>query len=1136
MARFGGKLVPRLLALCLFMQTSLCLAAVAISQNDQSRKKVTVIANNMAIQQVFRIIEKQTGLKFFYNNDILNRDEKITINMVERPLDEVLVRMLQHKDLTWLYIENVVRIGRRNEPSNGSRPRDIKPQRDTTVTSVAISGKVTAADGSPVAGATVLVKGTDVGATTDAEGDFTVMGRRENNVLLIRSIGYETREVPVTGKSILVRLNVAVSDLDETVVIAYGTTTRRLSTGNISSVKAKDIEKQPVNNPLLALQGRVPGLFITQNTGVPGGGITVRLQGRNSLNRGSDPLYIIDGVPYASQMMPNISTDAGILGPNGNTNTFSPGGGGNPLSFVNPADIESIEVLKDADATAIYGSRAANGAILITTKKGKAGKTKIGLNIQHGWGRLTKKLPLLNTSQYLEMRREAFFINDGLTVNSPEYITAYDINGTWDTTHYTDWQKEIIGGTAHYTDVQVSASGGAGNTSFLVGAGYHRETTVFPGDLSDQKVSVHLNLNHSSSNQRFQLEADGKYLVDDNKLIFNDLSQAAIAMPPNAPSLYNQDGTLNWAQLPDGTSTWYNPLAYIRNKYNIKTYNLLGNASISYRPFTGLEMKSSFGYNNLQVNEVNLYPLSGVAPDRQSITPRYAIFNNNSARLWSVEPQVLYKLKLARGTFESLLGATILQSSNNGQQIYGLGQSSDFVMEDIRAAPTIGARSSISSTYKYSAVFGRINYNWENKYIINLSARRDGSSRFGERNLFHNFGSVGVAWLFSNENFIQENFPLISYGKLRGSYGITGNDQIGDYQFMNLYSPYSVAVAYQGVTGIEPTGLSNPYLQWETTKKLQVGIDIGIIKDRVLLNVTHLYNRSSNLLEGYTLPYTTGFNNIQVNFPATIQNTGWEISLNTRNIERTGFSWNTNFNITIPKNKLVSFPGLETSSYRDYYVIGQPVTVQKVLNLVGVDPTTGLYEYAAKSGGETSSPIFPDDATSLRNIDPTLYGGLENTITYKGFELSFLFQFAKKKAGSYVYGNLPGFFYSDNMGTILGNQPTYILDRWRKPGDVAPIQRFSATYLSDVYTPYSYVFLSTGLYADASFIRLKNLSLSYQLKEQWLKRMRLESVRLYIQGQNLLTFTKYKGMDPESTNEFRIPPLKLLTIGLQVGL
>jgi len=785
---------------------------------DQGEKKVTLNVVEESCVKVFKQIEKQTKMSFFYSTSDIRLPVKVSIKVVDAALDEVMGRILEGTGLEWIYTDNVITIRKKKGLSGGGNGMGTAV--DSNINMITVTGKVVQADGSPIPGATVRVKRTGDGVTTDGEGEFTLAKTKKNDLLIISSIGYETREIPTSGNSVLIKLNLAINNLDETVVIAYGTTTQRYNTGNISSIKAQDIEKQPVSNPLLALQGRVPGLYITQANGLPGGGVTVRIQGQNSIGRGNDPLYVIDGVPYTSQLLPSLGA---ILGRSGNTFGSE---NGNPLSYINPADIESIEVLKDADATAIYGSRAANGAILITTKKGKPGEMKATISAQTGWGFITRKLKLLDTKQYLEMRQEAFK-NDGLTPGEFDF----DINGTWDTTRYTDWQKTLIGNNAKYNDIQTNILGGNTLTQYLLGIGYHRETTVFPGENFDQKWSLHFNVNSTSSNQRFKAQLSGNYINDDSRLPNNDLTSAAITTPPNAPELYHEDGSLNWARDSAGNYTWINPVSYLNNRYKRVTNNLVGNAILSFQLFQSLEIRSSFGFTNQQFRETVTVPLSSTRPDYRPSTLRVGNYGTSSSTSWIIEPQAIFHKAIGKSDLQLLIGTTIQKNINDGQSVVGVGYNSDLVLEDIRSASNIYPISTLASTYKYRAMFGRINYKLSDKYILNISTRRDGSSRFGSENLYHSFASVGTGWIFSNETFFEKKVPFVSFGKLRISYGTTGSDQIGDYQHLDLYfPPPGVGIAYQGATGLLPDKLTNPYLQWEETKKLQFGLDLGFFK------------------------------------------------------------------------------------------------------------------------------------------------------------------------------------------------------------------------------------------------------------------------------------------------------------------
>jgi len=731
--------------------------------------------------------------------------------------------------------------------------------------------------------------------------------------------------------------------------------------------------------------------------------------------------------------------------------------------------------------------------------------------------------------EYLQMRHEAIS-NDGLTTGSGDY----DINGTWDTTRSTDWQKKLIGGTAPYSNLSATFSGGNVSTQYLVGGTYHREMTVFPGDFADQKGSVHFNINSSSNNQKFKLQLSGDYMIDDNQLPNNDLTHVAVTLAPDAPPLYNGN-ELNWAPNATGSSTWYNPLAFLSNTYSNKTNNLICNALISYQIIPGLDIKANFGYTNLQVNENQLEPTLTLPPEDRSFFSGQGFYANNNINTWIFEPQASYKKSIGNGNLEALIGSTANEINSNGLQLSGQGYNSNQVLADISSASTVRVVSTVNSVYKYDALFGRISYDWQDKYIIDLTTRRDGSSRFGTQNQFHDFGAIGVGWIFSQERFIKDNLSFLSFGKFRASYGTTGNDQIGNYTFLSLYSPVVPGVAYQGATGLTPNGLNNPYLEWELTKKSELGIDLGFLKDRILFNTSYYRNRSSNELLQYGLPIITGFQGVTQNFPATIQNSGLEFTLSTINIKNRNFSWSTHINLSHNQNKLSAFPNLATSTYADGpLAIGRPLTAFPVFHYLGVNPATGMYQFSDGKGGATPTPDtasnYLETNVSLVNTAPTFYGGFENRFTFKGFELDILFQFAKKIGLNYFFGSfLPGLFDGGQA-----NQPIYLVNRWQKPGDIASHQRYSSGY--GLQEEWSDATLSDAAYSDASYIRLKNLSLSWQLPVNWQKGAHIQNASLYIHGQNLLTITRYKGLDPETQSSGSLPPLRIVTFGLQVGL
>jgi hypothetical protein len=489
------------------------------------------------------------------------------------------------------------------------------------------------------------------------------------------------------------------------------------------------------------------------------------------------------------------------------------------------------------------------------------------------------------------------------------------------------------------------------------------------------------------------------------------------------------------------------------------------------------------------------------------------------------EPQITYKMTIGKGNLNFLVGATIQQNNVQATTILGRGYNSDDVMENMQAATTLTVPLQNITQYKYNALFGRINYNWANKYVINLNGRRDGSSRFGTQNRFHNFGSVAAAWIFTEEPWLK-NQNLLSFGKLKASYGTTGSDDIGDYAYMSLYNFFSSqGIPYQNSIGIQPRNFPNSYLQWEETRKLQAGIELAFASERIVLNATYSRNRSSNQLLSFALPSFTGFSSYNRNFPALVQNTSWEFSLHTTNFQDKLFKWTSNINLTIPANKLVAFPDLASTTYATFLTIGQPVNAIRTLHSAGVNPSTGLYQYLDSKGNVTSSPAIAD-YTAIVNTTPKFYGGFQNNLQYKGIELDFLFQFVKQLGPSYLFGN-GGFIFPGQFAASFSNQPVTVLNRWQNPGDVSSKAKFTTGWNGFLGGDFAYT--------DASYLRLKNVSLSWQLPNKWVGKKYVKSCRLYAQGQNLLTITNWKGLDPETQSVSTLPPLRICAIGLQVG-
>lgn len=1066
-------------------------------------QKVSISGKDLPLEKVFSIIKKQTGYVFFYDYSIFQGVKNVSLDLKNAEVEDVLRACFQGQNLDFSITNKTISITKKvvKVAIGPESPKD-PPE---------VVGTVRSDNGTPLAGATVFIQKLNKSGATNAKGEFILKDVPNGKYTIeISYIGYEkyVTEILVENHEvgIVAEMRLATNSLDQAVVKGYYTTTNRLNTGNVATVKAEDIAKQPVSNPLAALEGRVPGMVITQTTGVPGGGFTVQIRGQNSIDNGNDPFYVVDGVPYIAQFMAN-------------TNLNNIGTHGNPLNYINPADIESIDVLKDADATAIYGSRGANGVVLITTKRGKTGPMKMDINSYAGVGKVSRTIDLLNTQQYLAMRREAFN-NDNVT---PTVSNAPDLL-LWDTTRYTNWEKVLTGGTAHYSHIEGNVSGGNTNTQYLISGGYHRETTVFPGDNADQKASLHFNINSSSTNQRLKVQLSGNYVADNSDLVNVDFAARANTLAPDAPAVFNADGSLNWAPKGPGLrGTWTNPFGVLRQRYKGKTSSLVGNAIVSYEILRGLEFKTSLGYSSIHVDEVSIVPLTSFDPGANP-TSGNSSFSNSTITSSIVEPQLNYKVNLGNGTFSMLVGSTFQQNSYKGQELSANGFSSDAFLQDVQAASTVYIGNTTNTQYKYNAVFGRINYSWEDKYIVNLTARRDGSSRFGPDKQFANFGAVGGAWIFSKENFIERSLPCLSFGKIRVSYGTTGNDQVGDYRYLDLYN--TTYYPYQNTQGVYPGNLFNPDLAWEITRKLEGGLDLGFLKDRIGIKASWFRNRSSNQLLNYQLSDVTGFNSISANLPATIQNSGLELVVNSINIKTKDFIWSSSLNLTIPRNKLISFPNLANSSYSTRYIIGKPYTALRLFHLIGVDPQTGQFQFADAHNTPTFAPSYGADQTVVADFNKNYYyGGFQNSIQYKGLKLDVLFQFVHQQGIPFLYSGLPG---------SMNNQPKTVLNHWQKPGDQSFLPMLSQSYGSDVYSSLDYFTNSDKYWVDGSFIRLKNLSLSYSLPENWLNKINVHTFRFYVQGQNLWTITHYKGIDPENQNPNAIPPLRVWTAGFQI--
>jgi len=1074
------KVNALLLFIFLFSVSSINASPGSAQSLTQTKVSVAIPAGDL--QFALSKIEQVTDFRFAYRKEIIRNIKVPNLSMQTCSVKQLLDLLLASTDISYKQINNSIVL---------SSIVKVIPQQSVAKQ---ISGTVKDEKGEPLPGVSVKIKERNISAITNAKGNFGI-DASVGDVLIFSYIGYETVEFRIQDEMpVSISLKPNVGTLDAVVVIGYGTTTKRNNTGSVTTIGAKQIGMQPVSDPVAALQGRVAGLDISSVTGYPGSGYSVKLRGQNSISSGNDMLYIVDGVPFISTSLSQFSAA------NGNQS---------PLSSINPSDIEQIDILKDADATAIYGSRGANGVMLITTKKGKAGKAVFDVNVYSGFSSANSKVNMLNTQQYLELRREAFK-NDAVTAtadNAPDLFT-------WDQNLDQNWQEKLIGATGPLTEASLSLRGGTEQTNFLVGGTFRDEKTVLPGNLGFKRGALNLSLNHNSADQRFRLTTSIKYTTDQNNSLPSDVT-GFFNTAPNYP-IYDANGAYYWY------GNEQNPMAYFERTSVSNTQNLFANGVASYLVMPGLTVKASAGFNRMGMKQTQTYPKQSFNPI--TYTGSQAYYGNNDLSSYIVEPQIDYTVKLGKGNLNALAGGTWQQSITEGQSLLGSGYSSDEQLDNVKAATTLTARNYNYTKYRYTSIFARLTYNWDTKYILNGTFRRDGSSRFGPGKRYGNFGALGAAWVFSNENFLKDKVSFLSFGKLRGSFGTVGNDQIGDYKYLDSWS--SASFPYGGYSGLYPSRFPNPEYSWEVNKKIEAGIDLGFFNERLLLTTNYYRNRSDNQLIGYTLSSQSGFTSYTANLPAVVQNQGVEFELSSVNIRTKNFGWNTSLNMTFSKNKLLEYPDLANSSNANLYVIGQPLSIVKGYNYLGINPQTGVPTFQDVNGDGVISD--PNDMVILGNTLPKFYGGIQNSLSYKNFTFDFFFQFVKQEGPGLNYGYLS---YSNG---ILKNKDLSALDRWHQPGDQANIPGASTTSGKAIYNAYQNQYrLSSANWEDASFIRLKNVSLRYSFTEL-AKRLKLNSLSLYLQGQNLFTITGYKGFDPE-TKGYALPPVSIYTAGLQVS-
>lgn len=1084
------QLLHKILMVMRLTALFLLVAALHVSAKTFSQR-IRLTAHNISLDKVLTSIQEQSGYSILWDQELIGKMKVADIDIKDASLTDALDKCFEGLPLKYSIKDNTVLI--KTAPA-------LSPEADafsTVPPPGLVRIYVVDSTGQPLEGASVQVKGTNYVAQTDFKGLAVLKEVAGNAVLIVSFVGYEPKTVAVKGNSSLrVALRIGNNSLDEMQIIAYGSVSKRLNTGDVSTVKAADIEKQPVPGILQALEGRVPGLTITQTSGMPGSGYNIMLRGQNGVSTGSEPtapLIVVDGVPFLN--MTNLN-------PN------------DALDFINPKDVESVDVLKDADATSIYGSRGANGVILITTKSGKPGPTAIDASVNSGANVYTRISPMMNTPQYLEMRKEAFS-NDGIAPtasNAPDLVT-------WSPTAYTNWSKMLIEQPSTYTDAQIGVSGGSGGTSFRVNAGYNRLTPPVEGNFSSQRGSLTFSLSNTSANGKFHLDLTSMYSI--GKTLTPGIDPTSFTyLPPNIPALRNPDGTLNWVNgMP-------NPYAGALQTSTSNTKNLLSGVSLSYRVLQGLTLSASVNYTYGNFSNQLLSPLASENPAYGYLSGSAGVSTNNVSQI-HIDPSVEYKHRILGGTLTALAGAIYEEGVTQTQYIYATNFISDLTLQNLGSAASVYVTPTYSKDL-YGGFFGRLNYNINDEYILQFTTMHDGSSTFGPDHRFATFASVAPAWIFTRASFFKEALPFLSFGKVRGSYGSSGLSGAPAYSYLDLYST-TTTFSYQGQPTLQSQQLSNPNLAWQSIRKLEVALELGFLHDRLYVSGDWYRNRSSDQVLSEPLPSITGFGSVNVNVPADIQNTGWEFEARSTNIRSRKFEWTTFFNLGWVRNKLLSYPNLQNSPFANQLVVGQPIYALKKLIGAGVNPATGIYQFLSQSGELTSSPAIPGDNTALVNRVPRYNGGMENTFRYGSFSLSAMLAYSKQ-LGDYAMGGA-----SNNIPGFMANQPATVLkNHWQAPGDHASVEQFTETY-GAAYYAFNDANNSTMGYADASYIRLKTLMISYSVYKNWLRVLHIKSAGLSLSAQNLLTITHYPGNDPENQAATVLPPLKTFAAGLNVA-
>lgn len=961
-------------------------------------------------------------------------------------------------------------------PSFVSAQTPTVPLINSTLRGTVINGRTK----TTLPGAIVQLQGTTHKAFTDSEGEFNfVTGQKFPYTIIVSYIGYKTKEVVVDGSPVEVSLEESINQLGEIIVVGYGTQERKNLVGSITKVNPAETKDIPTGSFDSQLQGKVPGVQISSNTGVPGETVNIRVRGATSINADNDPLYVVDGVFINTNSLQTISTG---------------GKASSPIADINPADIESVEVLKDANATALYGSRGANGVILITTKRGNYNqKSKISFNASQGWSKAEKLWELTTGPEHATLVNE-WWVNTGNPASTVPFRPVSAGGRGRPSEQQTYDRLGQVFQTAGMQNYDLSLSGGTATTKYYIAAGYNDQESILK-PITFNRGSFKVNLDQKI-NEKIQVGVSNTFArTGRNQARAGDgpaggLLQAALHTPTYL-------SPVNELGIPVGRAGFDN-VDLLLKYYDVHSTSLryIGSLYAQANLLPNLVFRSTVGvdYNNYDESEYwNTFLISG-SPNglaTSSVGQSTSLLN---------EQTLNYRKTLGRHGFGVLVGNTLQADISEGTSSTGRGFANNSFKQISSAAVTTGSQSWNKATLV--SFFSRIDYNFSGKYLLEASLRADASSRFGSNNRWGYFPSIGGAWRIKGENFLKD-VAFISDLKLKGSYGVTGNQNgIGSFASLGLWSGGS---SYQDSPGIAPQQLANPDLKWERTNQYNAGVDISLFNERLNLEFNAYHKQTVNGLLRLTLPATTGFASYMSN-AAEISNKGFEFNINSVNIRKSHFTWSTSLNISRNVNNIDK---LETPlKYGSRNLIlqqqGSPLYSFWVYNELYVDPQTGNSVYQDYNN---DGRITVDDRRINGSIWPKFFGGLTNNLTYKGFDASVFLAF---QSGNKIYNH--NRFFGEGGGARDAARIIFASNnaRWQKPGDITSIPKPDGININN------YRDGGSRWLEDGSFLKLRSLNIGYTLPKSLTHKVRIENVRLFVVGTNLFTITNYTGLDPES--------------------